>query len=85
VYRLTNGQYELQAGDPYWIPEVGLGIGRWQTNIGGVAEEILTWFDAQGERHLSAEEQERQRRLQLETFLRAQGFDPDQVGGAAKI
>jgi hypothetical protein len=61
VYKLTNGQYELQAGEPYWMPEAGLGVGRWQTVIGGVEEEILTWFDAQGQRHLGGDEQEYQR------------------------
>jgi Uma2 family endonuclease len=61
VYKLTNDQYELQAGEPYWMPEIGLGIGRWQTVIGGIDEEILTWFDADGQRHLGKDEQEYQR------------------------
>jgi Uma2 family endonuclease len=108
AYKLVNGRYQPQNGEPYWMPDVGLGIGRWQTVIGGVEAEILTWFDGDGQRHLAAEEQEqqrveqallqveqerqqteqqyqraeeeRQRRLQLEAFLQAQGFDLNQIG-----
>lgn len=79
VYKLVDGQYRQQIGEPYWMPEVGLGLGRWQTVIGGVDEEILTWFDENGRRYLDGEEQERQRRLQLEAFLRKQGFDPEDL------
>ncbi|MEM6432428.1 MAG: Uma2 family endonuclease [Cyanobacteria bacterium P01_D01_bin.115] len=61
VYRLVEGTYQLQIGEPYWMPEVGLGIGRYQGQFGGIPQEILTWYDAQGNRHLSAAEQERLR------------------------
>ncbi|MEB3356429.1 MAG: Uma2 family endonuclease [Synechococcales bacterium] len=84
VYKLEEGTYCLQIGEPYWMPEVGLGIGRYQAQIGGLPKEILTWYDAQGNRHLGAEEQERQRTEQerqrvkrLEAYLRSQGIDPD--------
>jgi Uma2 family endonuclease len=86
VHKLVNGRYQLQIGEPFWMPEVGLGIGRYQDVIGGVPQEILTWYDEHGHRHLSAAEQERQqkeqerlRREQLEDFLRSQGIDPDQL------
>ena len=86
VYKLEEGTYQLQIGEPYWMPEVGLGIGRYQAEIGGLSQEILTWYDVQGNRHLTAEEQERQRTEQerqakerLEAYLRSQGIDPDQL------
>jgi Uma2 family endonuclease len=107
VYKLIDGSYQLQSGDPYWMPEVGLGIGRYTKVTTGFEQEILTWFDIQGQRHLEAEEQERQKteqailqiaqerqraeaeqqraeqerqqRLKLEAFLRAQGFDLEQL------
>jgi Uma2 family endonuclease len=86
VYKLVNGHYQLQLGEPFWMPEVGLGIGRWQTVLGGVDQEILTWFDETSRRYLSLDEQaqqqteqERQRRLQLEAFLREKGFDPENL------
>lgn len=79
VYKLEAGRYSLQVGEPCWMPEVGLGIGRYQSELGGISQEILTWYDAQGNRHLSAAEQEQQQRQQLEAFLRAQGFDPEHL------
>jgi hypothetical protein len=54
--------------------------------VGGLPQEMLTWYDAQGNRHLSAEEQERlrteqerQRAERLEAYLRSQGIDPEQL------
>ncbi len=61
VYRLEAGRYLLQQGEPYWMPEVGLGIGRYQTQFGNAPKEVLTWYDEQGLRHFSGEEQERLR------------------------
>ena len=86
VYKLVNSTYEQQMGESYWMPEVGIGIGRYQGEVGGLPQELLTWYDAQGDRHLSEAEQERQRAEQalekaerLETFLRSQGINPDQL------
>ena len=79
IYKLESEGYRLQIGEPYWMPEVGLGIGRYQGEVGGISQEILTWYDDQGKRHLSEVEQERSRRMQLEAVLRSQGFDPDNL------
>lgn len=56
VYKLVDGQYQLQIGEPYWMPEIGLAIGRSYGPIGGFDQEFLSWFDVQGNRYLSAEE-----------------------------
>jgi Uma2 family endonuclease len=64
LYKLMDGAYELQAGDPYWMPEVGLAIGRCLRQLRHRQQEQLAWFDAKGDRYLTAEEQaelERQR------------------------
>lgn len=64
VYRLVDGVYQLQIGEPYWMPEVGLGIGRCQTVFGNVPQEQLGWFDKLGVRYLTMDElanSERQR------------------------
>jgi Uma2 family endonuclease len=45
VYKLVNGVYQLQIGEPYWFPEIGLGIGRCQEVSGAVEQEVLSWFD----------------------------------------
>jgi Uma2 family endonuclease len=117
VYKLVEGAYHLQVGDPCWLPEIGLGIGRVQVVADGEPQEQLAWFNEQEERYLSGDEraileqqradlerqradleqqqaeqerqraaqaqqqveQERQQRQRLEAFLRAQGFDPDQL------
>mgnify|MGYP001792574643 FL=1 len=75
------------------MPEAGLGIGRYQGIIGGIEQEILTWYEAKGNRHLSKAEKEEQRaelerkradqeqraRERLEAYLRSQGIDPSQL------
>jgi Uma2 family endonuclease len=45
VYKLVNGVYQLQIGEPYWFPEIGLGIGRCQEVSGVVEQEVLSWFN----------------------------------------
>ncbi len=91
LYRLDRGIYQLQAGEPYWMPEVGLGVGRYRGTLGGIEQEMLTWYDAHGNRYLNAEEakeaaEQRADAVQLkadrlEALLRAQGIDPDQLLG----
>jgi Uma2 family endonuclease len=78
VYKLVNGHYQLQTGEPYWMPEVGLGIGRYPDVIGGFPQEILTWYDAQGSRHLSATEQQQQRAIQAEQRAEAERQQKEQ-------
>ncbi|MEG4318358.1 MULTISPECIES: Uma2 family endonuclease [unclassified Microcoleus] len=73
VYKLVNGSYELQPGNLVWMPEIGLGIGCERGNYSGVTREWLYWYDADGKRYLTPEEQvkESAQRLQQE-FQRAQ-------------
>jgi Uma2 family endonuclease len=66
VYKLVNGTYRWQIGEPVWLPEIGLGIGRGIRNYGGVEREVLYWFDASGNRYLASEEAEQEAREQLE-------------------
>lgn len=66
-------------GEPFWMPEIGLGIGRCVLPSDRLRREVLSWFDQRGDRYLSAEEQERIQRERLEVFLRSQGFDPDHL------
>jgi Putative restriction endonuclease len=58
VYKLVDGEYQLQIGEPFWMPEVGLGIGRCPEIFPGSTEEVLSWFDERGDRHLRPEEKE---------------------------
>ena len=70
IYKLDEtGTYCLQIGEPYWMPEIGLGISRYQGEVGGLTQEILTWYDEQGRRHWSAEEQLRWRAEKAEVAV----------------
>jgi len=63
VYKLIEGNYQLQSGEePFWLPEIGLGIGSCVLPIDRFQRELLSWFDQGGDRYLSIEE-----RLNLES------------------
>lgn len=67
LYRLVEGEYVRQAGEPFWMPEVGLGIGRGIGTYERWTREWLYWYDQNGNRLSIAEEviaQERQRAAQ---------------------
>lgn len=57
VHKLVNGKYELQSGNPIWMPEIGLGIGYERGDYSGVTREWLYWYDSEGNRYLTPEEQ----------------------------
>lgn len=86
MYKLVDGTYQLQIGEPFWMPEVGLGLGRCQTVFGNVPQEQLAWFEEKGDRYLSEaeverqqKEVERQQKDRLAERLRELGEDPDQL------
>ncbi|WP_235006897.1 Uma2 family endonuclease [Calothrix rhizosoleniae] len=39
IYKLVEGEYQLQKGEPFWIPEIELGIGRVRGELGGIRRE----------------------------------------------
>ena len=57
VYQLVDGDYQLQIGEPLWLPEIGLGIGHCVLPSDRFRSEILGWFDERGQRYLTTEEQ----------------------------
>lgn len=67
VHKLVKGRYELLEGNPVWLPAIELGIGCERGNYGGVIREWLYWYDQDGKRYLTPEEQikEAQKRAQL--------------------
>ncbi len=79
VYKLVEGTYQLQIGEPFWMSAVGLGIGRCQTVFGNVPQEQLAWFEEKGDRYLTEAEVERQQKDRLAERLRELGEDPDQL------
>ncbi len=82
VYRLVEGVYQRQLGEPVWMPEIGLGIGPEIGTYDRCQREWLYWYDSEGTRFLmpdEAAEQERQRTQRLAERLRELGIDPEQV------
>lgn len=53
IYKLVEGSYQLQIGEPYWLKEIGLGIGRVRGVFNGIEQEQLAWFDRNGLRYLT--------------------------------
>lgn len=86
-YRLVNGEYILQTGDKFWMPEIGLGIGRERGTYQGMTREWLFWYDEDGNRYPTPEEvkleqqkqiAESQQQLQeILTKLQQRGIDPN--------
>lgn len=79
VYQLKNGQYQLLAGEPVWLSDLGLGIGREIGIYQGIKREWLYWYDEQGKRYLTPEEELRsaqERNKQLEDHLLSLGINP---------
>lgn len=56
VYRLVDGSYQLQIGEPFWMPEISLGIGRSQYISGNIQRQVLYWYDQQRNRYQTSEE-----------------------------
>ena len=82
VYRLIDGEYVLQRGNPVWLEEIGLGIGSERGTYQGITREWLYWYDEQGQRLLTPEErilQAEQRAERLAQRLRSLGIDPNSI------
>jgi Uma2 family endonuclease len=57
IHKLVNGKYQLQSGNPLWLPEIGLGIGYERGNYSGVTRDWLYWYDEEGRRYPTPNEQ----------------------------
>ncbi|MBW4634770.1 MAG: Uma2 family endonuclease [Iphinoe sp. HA4291-MV1] len=89
VYKLVDTEYQLQIGEPYWMPEIGLGIGRSKYTSGTIQREVLYWYDQNRTRYQTQQEvaqSERQRRElaeqqreRLAAKLRELGINPDDI------
>jgi len=47
-YQLVGKTYQLQQEEPFWMPEIGLGMGRVQGELGGIPQEWLAWHNEAG-------------------------------------
>ena len=58
VYQLQAEEYQRLSGEePFWLPGINLGLGRAQGTYQGITREWLYWYNEQGERYLTPEEQ----------------------------
>lgn len=57
VYELRGGFYSRLAGEPVWLEDLNIGIGRAEGIYKGWQREWLYWYDAAGEKSLSPDEQ----------------------------
>ncbi len=57
IYQLKPGQYELLKGEKIWLDELNLAIGCEQGTYQGITREWLYWYEENGERYLTPEEQ----------------------------
>lgn len=63
VYRLEEGEYVRQSGNPVWMPEIGLGIGHETGTHDRVKRDWLYWYDEQGVRYLAPDDALKQERI----------------------
>ena len=57
VYRLVQGQYVPVIGNPVWMPEIGLGIGKAEYAHHDRDREWLFWYNEKGDRYPTPDEQ----------------------------
>ena len=68
LYRLEQGEYILQTAEPYWMPEIGLGIGRGRGTYVGWKREWLFWYDQEGNAYRTLEEIAKQYQQQTKQY-----------------
>lgn len=52
----VDGAYQRQPGEPFWMAEIGLGMGRHTRWFGRVEREVLYWCGPDQQRYLAADE-----------------------------
>jgi Uma2 family endonuclease len=80
VYKLIDGEYVLQTGEPVWLPELNLGIGRARGVFENWEREWLYWYDQKGQRYPSPAERLQQQEAQnakLLEKLQELGIEPE--------
>jgi Uma2 family endonuclease len=66
VYKLINGAYLPMVGNPIWMPELGLGLGKEIGIFHSRRREWLFWYDVNGDRYLMPDERIKQEKARVE-------------------
>lgn len=56
LYKLIGKEYHLQIGEPFWMAEINLGIGRSNYIFSTIQREVLFWYDQNNTRYLTSSE-----------------------------
>jgi Uma2 family endonuclease len=73
VYKLKQGKYVRQQGNPVWMPEIGLGIGYEFGTQDDIERDWLYWYDESGKRYPAPADALKQERIlrEQEQILRS--------------
>lgn len=63
VYKLKQGKYVRQQGNPVWMVEIGLGIGHEFGRQDDIGRDWLYWYDESGNRYPAPEDALKQERI----------------------
>lgn len=87
VYKLENGLYVRQLGNPVWMPEIGLGIGHEVRKQEGATRDWLYWYDDLGQRYEGPEDALAQERLlrEREQLIRRELEEQLEQGSLARM
>jgi Uma2 family endonuclease len=66
VYKLINRRYIPVVGNPVWMPELGIGIGKERHPRRGMNREWLFWYDEQNQRYPTLQERFDQEQAQVQ-------------------
>jgi Uma2 family endonuclease len=66
VYKLIQGKYLPVVGNPIWMPELELGLGKERQIFQSRRREWLFWYNQQGDRYLMPEERIEQAKVRAE-------------------
>jgi Uma2 family endonuclease len=84
LYQLIDGEYVLQSDGtkPYWMPEVGLGIGAENQSYGNNQREWLYWYDENDVRYPTP--MERAEQLEQRAVVESQRADHEAAARSAE-
>jgi Uma2 family endonuclease len=66
VYKLFEGKYLPVVGNPVWMPELGLGLGKERQVFQSRRREWLFWYDAAGNRYPTPDERVEQEKMRAD-------------------